>query len=47
MYIVDDGLIPNLGRNKHFLNFTEGRNERWDCCLNLTKLVSQDYKIEH
>ena len=47
VYIVDDGLIPNLGRNKHFLNFTEGRNERWDCCLNLTKLVSQDYKIEH
>ena len=47
MSIIDDGLIPNLGRNKHFLNFTEGRNERWDCCLNLTKLVSQDYKIEH
>lgn len=47
VYIVDKNQIPNLGRNKHFLNFTEGKNERWNYCLNLTKLVSKDYEIEY
>lgn len=33
--------------NGNITENTEGKNERWNYCLNLTKLVSKDYEIEY